>query len=78
MTRESPIETLRAIRKRAPGLSNFDLSFEFADKHVGIDSEATQSIWYWTDDGRETGIGDDELNAILVDAIEKLSNSDDK
>jgi len=73
MKNESPIEILRAIRKRIPGLSNFDLSCEFADQFMGIDSEATQSIWYWTDDGREVGIGDDELNALLVDAIKRMS-----
>lgn len=78
MTAKQPIEILRAIRKRDPSLSNFDLSFEFEDHFTGIDSEAIQSFWYWADDGRKTGIGDHELNALLVDAIERIAGPGDQ
>ena len=69
---KKPIEILYDLRSKSPELSNFDLSFEFADLFPGISSEATQSIWYWINDGREIGMEDDELDQVLAKAIRDI------
>lgn len=75
MTNDSnkkPIEILYELKSKSPELSNFDLSFEFADMFPGISSEATQSIWYWKNDGRKIGMEDEELDQVLAKAIGEI------
>jgi hypothetical protein len=63
---QSPSALFKELVSADPSLTNADLALAFKKEFLSVSDEAIQSIWHWRRPGRESGIGDDRMDAIVA------------
>jgi len=66
LTGERPTDVFKAMLEREPSLTNADLALEFKKHFLRVGDEAIQSIWQWRRPGRDRGIEDERMDAIVI------------
>lgn len=61
-----PTTVFKALLERNPSLTNADISSDFKEQFINVDSEAIQAIWHWRRPGREQGVVDERIDEILL------------
>lgn len=61
-----PTTVFKAMLTLNPMLTNGDISSEFKEEFLEVDSEAIQAIWHWRRPGRDSGVEDERIDAILL------------
>lgn len=68
---ELPSSVFKKMIADNPALTNIDLSNLFANEFISLDSEATPLIWHWQRPGKQQGLSDENIDALLVKMLEE-------
>lgn len=60
-----PSEVFRTIIKNDPSIGNVRLAELLGDEFINLSSEAQQLVWHWKGPGRNQGLSDADLDALL-------------
>ncbi|WP_156440224.1 MULTISPECIES: hypothetical protein [unclassified Burkholderia] len=62
----APSEVFRTIIANDPTVGNIGLADLLGDEFVDLSSEAQQLVWHWKGPGKDQGLSDEELDALLT------------
>lgn len=61
-----PTAVFKEMLARKPSLTNADISSEFREEFIAVNSEAVQAIWHWRRPGLDRGVDDDRIDEIVL------------
>lgn len=68
---ESPSKVFRRLIEMDPSIGNIRLAELLGDEFVNLSGEAPQLVWHWRGPGKDQGLSDADLDALLVNLLRK-------
>jgi hypothetical protein len=64
-----PSAVFRKLIEADPSIGNIRLGELLSDEFVELSSEAEQLIWHWKGPGKDQGLSDENLDALLLNLL---------
>ena len=68
---ELPSSVFKKMLVENPALTNIDLSNLFANEFENLNSQAAQLVWHWQRPGKQQGLSDENLDALLLNFFQE-------
>ncbi|GGY85328.1 hypothetical protein GCM10011613_33070 [Cellvibrio zantedeschiae] len=68
---EAPSSVFKQMIVDNPALTNIDLSNSLANEFDNLNSQAAQLVWHWQRPGKQQGLSDENLDALLLNFFQE-------